>query len=87
MGKDINMDLLEVILKTIVSKPEEIKIKKKVDENGVLQRVWADKGDMGRIIGKGGSTANAIMLIVKVVGYKEHVSIKIEEAHEKDKTT
>ena len=82
MERDINMDLLETILKTIVSKPEEIRIEKKVDENGVLYRVWADKGDMGRIIGKGGSTANAIMLIIKVAGYKEHVSIKIEEANE-----
>lgn len=74
-------ELLETILKAIVSSPDQIKIKKEVDEMGVLYRIWVAKEDMGLVIGKVGATANALKLIIKIAGYKikSRVAIKIEE--------
>ena len=74
-------ELLESILKAIVSHPEEVKVTRAVDEMGVLLQVWVNKEDMGLVIGKGGATASAIKLIIKMVGYKtkSHVAVKIEE--------
>ena len=73
--------LLKDIIKAIVNYPDEIKIEKTVDEMGVLFRIWVNQKDMGLIIGKAGATANAIKLILKMVGYKNksHIAIKIEE--------
>ena len=73
--------LLEDIIKAIVQNPEEVEIKKQVDEMGVLFRVWVNQKDMGLVIGKVGVTANAIKHIIKIIGYKEksHISIKFEE--------
>lgn len=73
--------LLQNILEAIVNYPDEIKTEKTVDERGVLFRIWVNEKDMGLIIGKGGETANAIKLIIKMAGYKSksHIAIKIEE--------
>jgi len=73
--------LLGDIIKAIVQNTAEIKIEKVVDERGVLFRIWVNQRDMGLVIGKAGSTASAIKLIIKIAGYKlkSAVSIKIEE--------
>lgn len=73
--------LLEDIIRAIVNSPDKLKIERRVDEMGVLFRVWVDQKDMGLIIGKGGTTANAIKLIIKMAGYKNksHIAIKFEE--------
>jgi len=73
--------LLKHILESIVNNSEAIEIKKEVDELGILLRVWVAKEDMGLVIGRAGTTASAIKLIIKMAGYrvKSHVAVKIEE--------
>lgn len=79
--QDAPKELLESILKAFVSQPGEVKVTRTDDEMGVLLRVWVNKEDMGLVIGKGGVTASAIKLILKMVGYqtKSHIAVKIEE--------
>lgn len=76
-----DQQFLENLIKAIVEYPDDVKVKREVDEMGVLLRVWVRKTDMGLIIGRQGVNANAIKLIVKMVGYrsKSHIAIKIEE--------
>lgn len=85
MEKDKAMELLESILKTIVEKPEDVKITRNVDEMGVLLSVKLGDGDAGSVIGKGGKTIQAIRTIMTVIGAREHsrISIKLDVPEKK----
>jgi len=73
--------VLELIVKSIVNHPEEVKVERKVDEMGVLLSLKVHPEDMGVIIGRGGSMSKALRTILKVVGAKNRarVNLKIEE--------
>jgi predicted RNA-binding protein YlqC (UPF0109 family) len=72
---------VEQIVKQIVEKPEEVAVERKVDEMGVLITLKVSKDDMGKIIGKGGQTAKAIRVLLRVIGSKNNsrVNLKIVE--------
>jgi hypothetical protein len=72
---------LEYVVKALVTKPDAVKINRKVDEMGVLLTMQIDQEDMGRIIGREGNTAKAIRTLLKVVGRANQavVNLKIEE--------
>jgi hypothetical protein len=74
-------EFLEFIVKGIVDNPEDVEIKREVDEMGVLLSLRVHPEDMGQVIGRGGSTAKAIRSLVRIVGLKNHarVNLKIEE--------
>ncbi|HOK34730.1 MAG TPA: KH domain-containing protein [Candidatus Paceibacterota bacterium] len=76
-----DQQILELIVKNIVNKPEAVKVDRKVDEMGVLLSLKVDPEDMGQIIGRKGSTAKALRTILRVVGAKNkaRVNLKIEE--------
>lgn len=65
----------------MVDNPDDVKIKRTVDEMGVLLTLSVHKDDMGKIIGRSGATAKAIRTILRVVGMKNEarVNLKIEE--------
>lgn len=77
----VDQKLLEFIVKNIVTKPEAVKIERKVDEMGVLLSLKVDPSDMAQIIGRQGSMAKALRTILKVAGAKNkaRVNLKIEE--------
>lgn len=74
-------DFVEFIVKQMVSAPDEVEVVRTVDEMGVLITLKVAKDDMGRIIGKGGQTAKAIRVLLRVVGSKNNarVNLKIVE--------
>jgi len=76
---------LEMIIKGIVTEPDKVEIVRKKDEMGVLYTVTAAESDLAKIIGKQGNIAQAIRLLLKVVGYKYSVraSMKINVPHNK----
>lgn len=71
-------DILEVIIKNLVDKPEEIQVTEKNDEKGVCYEVKVAKDDMGKVIGKQGKMAKAIRSIVKALAAKEHKRVSVE---------
>lgn len=77
----VDQKILEFIVKNIVTKPEAVKIERKVDEMGVLLSLEVDPDDMAQIIGRQGSMAKALRTILKVAGAKNkaRVNLKIEE--------
>ncbi|HPC31051.1 MAG TPA: KH domain-containing protein [Candidatus Paceibacterota bacterium] len=77
----VDKQILELIVKSIVNHPDEVKIDRKVDEMGVLLNLKVHPEDMGQIIGRGGSMSRALRTILKVVGAKNRarVNLKIEE--------
>lgn len=70
--------LLEATLKSVVEKPDSIKIKESIDNMGVLLTVDAAKEDLKFIIGKKGSMINAIRIIIRTVGMKERATVHIK---------
>ncbi len=79
-----DQDFLEFVVKNLVDNPSAVKVDRKVDEMGVLLTLHVDPADMGKIIGKAGSTAKAIRSLLRIVGLKNHarVTMKIEEPEE-----
>ena len=72
---------LEYLVKALVNNPEDVEIKREVDEMGVLLSLKVNPNDMGQIIGRKGATARAIRTLVRIVGLKNHarVNLKIGE--------
>ena len=76
-----DQQFLEYVIKALVDHPEDVKVKRTVDEMGVLLMLAVHKDDMGKVIGRSGATAKAIRTVLRVVGMKNdaRVNLKIEE--------
>ncbi len=75
-------ELVELIVKRLVTQPEEVHIfEDKNDAGAVLVTIKVAQGDIGRVIGKKGSTINAIRHVAKAASIKsgEKVDVDIEE--------
>lgn len=74
-------EFLELMVKTLVENPNDVKIDRSVDEMGVLLTLSVNPADMGKIIGRQGNTAKAIRTLLRVVGMKHNarVNLKINE--------
>jgi len=81
MAKDRDVEFLEYVIKALVDVPEKVKVKRDVDEMGVLLTLDVDQVDMGKVIGRSGNTAKAIRTLLRVVGLKNNarVNLKINE--------
>ena len=76
-----DVQFLEYVVKALVSHPDDIKIKRTVDEMGVLMSLDVHPDDMGKVIGRSGNTAKAIRILLRVVGMKNNarINLKINE--------
>ncbi len=76
-----DQEFLEFVVKGLVEHPEDVKIKRVVDEMGVLLTLDLNAEDMGKVIGRSGNTAKAIRTLLRVVGMKNsaRVNLKINE--------
>ncbi len=72
---------LEYAVKTLVDNPEAVETTRSIDQMGVLLTLTVHPDDMGKIIGKNGKTAEAIRILLRVVGMKNNarVNLKINE--------
>ncbi len=82
-----DQQFLEYVVKSLADHPEDVKVRRTVDEMGVLLTLAVHKEDMGKIIGRSGATAKAIRTILRVVGMKNdaRVNLKIEEPEGSDR--
>ena len=72
-------DLVEYIVKSLVDNPEKVTVKEVEHQSSIVLEVSVAEGDMGRVIGKGGTVVNSIRNLVQVLATKEgkHVSLEI----------
>lgn len=79
--QEADAQFLTFIVKSMVENQDAVKVNRTVDEMGVLLNLEVDKGDMGKIIGRDGSTAKAIRTLLRVFGMKNNarVNLKINE--------
>ncbi len=72
-------ELVEVIAKALVDKPDEVTVTEKEDGRDLVLELRVAEGDMGKVIGKQGRIARAIRTVVKAAssGSDRHVDVEI----------
>ena len=70
MSVTIDQQFIEYIVKSLVGNPDAVKVERSVDEKGVLLELTVDPEDIGRVIGKRGSTAQSLRALLRALGTK-----------------
>jgi predicted RNA-binding protein YlqC (UPF0109 family) len=72
-------ELLEYLARELVDEPDEVSVEEFEDDDGtlVLELSVADD-DYGKVIGRGGRTANALRLVVKAAAVKEDRRVLVD---------
>lgn len=73
-------ELLEFIVKNLVTKPETVSVEEQSEEGNVNLLLTVDPADMGLIIGKSGQTIRAIRKLLTVRAIAENVRINVQLA-------
>ncbi len=76
------IELVDLIVRRLVTKPDEVRISENRSDSGaVLLSIKVAEEDIGRVIGKKGSTINAIRHVAKAASIKsgEKVDVDVEE--------
>lgn len=66
----IDQQFVEYIVKSLVGNPDAVTISRRIDEKGVLLELTVDPEDLGRVIGKRGSTAQSLRTLLRALGTK-----------------
>lgn len=76
-----DQEFVENIIKSLVNHPDDVVVERKIDEMGVLLTLKVNPEDMGLVIGRRGSTAQAIRTLARIIGLKNNarVNFKIAE--------
>ena len=64
-------ELIEYLIKHLVDKPENVFVDEIVGEHTVIYEIHVGDGDMGKVIGKCGKTANSLRTILAAVSAKQ----------------
>lgn len=68
--------LIETV-QQLVDNPASVRVVSKLDEKGVLLTLTVDPSDVGKVLGKQGSIANSIRVILRSVGAREGASVHL----------
>lgn len=71
-------ELVEFIAKSLVDKPDEVKVKEVESNQSIVIELSVAPEDMGRIIGKQGRIAKAIRTVAKAAAIKENKRVSVE---------
>lgn len=71
-------ELLEYIVKQIVSKPDEVEVSETTSGNNVDLVVKVAEDDLGAVIGKSGKVANSIRSVVRTSAKKFNKRVNIK---------
>ena len=69
-SSSIDQQFIEYIVKTLVSNPDKVEVKRDIDEKGVLLSLIVDPEDLGRVIGRRGATAQSLRTLLRALGTK-----------------
>jgi predicted RNA-binding protein YlqC (UPF0109 family) len=70
--------LVEYIAKSLVDDPSQVHVSEIEGENSVILELRVGPEDMGRIIGKGGRTVNAMRTLIRVLAAKQGKRVTLE---------
>ena len=71
-------ELVEVIAKALVEKPEEVVTTETETDDAIVVELKVDPSDMGKVIGRQGRIAKAIRAVVKAASSKSYKKVVVE---------
>ena len=72
-------ELLEYLAKALVERPDEVAVEQFEEDDGtVVLELAVGEDDYGRIIGRGGRTANALRTVVKAAAVREQKRVLVD---------
>jgi predicted RNA-binding protein YlqC (UPF0109 family) len=72
-------ELLEFLARQLVDAPDQVKVEEFAEDDGtVVLELSVAPGDYGRVIGRGGRTANALRTVVKAAAVKERKRVLVD---------
>jgi predicted RNA-binding protein YlqC (UPF0109 family) len=71
-------ELVEFIAKSIVDDPSQVHVSEIEGEASVILELRVGPEDMGRVIGRGGRTVNAMRTLVRVLAAKQGKRVTLE---------
>ncbi len=66
----IDQQFIEYIVKSLVEHEDDVVVDRIVDEKGVLLTLTVNPEDLGRVIGRRGSTAQSLRALLRALGTK-----------------
>ena len=71
-------EIVEVIAKALVDRPEAVEVSEEEQERATLLRLHVAEDDMGKVIGKQGRIAKAMRTLVKAAATREEKKVSVE---------
>jgi uncharacterized protein len=71
-------ELVEYLVKSLADHPEEVTVSEQEHEDSITLELKIAPDDMGKIIGKGGNTINAIRTIVQAAASSHKKRAKLD---------
>ena len=71
-------ELVEFVAKSLVDDPSQVHVSEIEGETSIILELRVGPEDMGRVIGRGGRTANAMRTLVRVLTAKQGKRIALE---------
>ena len=72
-------DLLEYLARSLVDLPDEVSVESFEEDDGtIVLELAVAEDDYGKIIGRGGRTANALRTVVKAAAVKENRRVLVD---------
>ena len=70
--------VLDYLVRALVDDPDSVEIDAVEGRRGVSLRVSVAAGDMGRVIGKRGRTANAVRAVTRAAAVRDGVEVDVD---------
>lgn len=74
----IEKDIVEMIAKNLVSDPSKVKVNIIAGEVSAILELSVGEGDVGKVVGRGGSIAKSIRTIVNAISVKNGRNVRLE---------
>ena len=72
-------ELLEYLVRSLVDRPDEVEIEEFTEDDGtVVFELSVADDDYGKVIGRGGRTAQAIRTVVKAAGARDERRVLVD---------
>lgn len=71
-------ELVEYIVKSIVTDPDKVSITTEESEEGLILKLEVAPEDKGRVIGKQGRVAEAMRTLLRVKAAKEETKVRLQ---------
>ena len=72
-------DFLEYLARALVDQPDRVQVEEFEEDDGTLVlELTVAENDIGKVIGRGGRTANALRTVVKAAAFKDNRRVLVD---------